>query len=948
MVSGGEAVLETDVILPAALGYHQLATIFVEYANTGDVAMPAPLLRLTATQNGDERAFLTLDQSRLTRGFWTSSRPEGFTTSVQFLATGETPGVLQPGESIRVPVYWAGWQQPWDFSYPPFIFEIGTLTTDSTEVVNWDNYKEGMRPDGVSSEAWDIVFQNVVGQVGGTWGELLTTLNEDAAHLGRLGHRVIDLDALLLFEVQKAQGLSPVFVLSNAIDAVVTSPGVALAFVRTYQNLISSRFRSGDLGHGWFHIWEATYSEADDGTISVDTGAFDRKFQPDIRGGYFSAPGDYGVLNSLGGGRFKLTEPKGLDIVFDGDGKVEFIEDFNGNRISTNYVGGQLASLDHTNGGSLEFSYNVANLIETITDTDGHQATFTYDLANLHLTSVEYDDGRVFRYSYDASPGSASLHALTEIEYPDGTHEFFTYDAAGRLASTNRDDNSSAVDFTYNHPGSVAVTDSNGAATEYFFDHRSQISRIEDPLENSTRFFTDGNFNLTFVADTLGRTYEFDYDDAGNIIGVTDPLGRTVGFRYSVDPQRITSVTDGNDNLTQYTYDQDGNRVSVVDVLANSDLVQYNDAGDPISRTNRRGGTVGYEYDASGRLTAIVDGAARFEYTYDVNGNLTQASNPAGTTAFTYDGNEFLTRIAYPGGQTLDLTYDAAGRRTSTTDHAGHTVNYEYDSAGRIASLTDGTDERVRYTYDALGRVTRLDRASGVDTTMSYDVKGRLQVLTNLNSDDTTLSSFSYEYNTQDAVIRKTTSDGEWTYEYDALDQLTGAVFTSTNSQIPNQDIVYSYDAAGNRIRTISNGAATDYTVNALNQYTQVGDTSYLHDADGNLVSKVAPGGTTTYTYNAFNQVTAVTGPEGNWQFTYDALGVLISATKDGVETQYLVDPIGLGDVVGEYDDSGATIANYVYGYGLVGRVGSGGDEAFYTFDGFTNTAELTDGAGAS
>jgi len=35
--------------------------------------------------------------------------------------------VLQPGESFNVPVYYAGWQQPWNFSYPPVSWNLGVV-----------------------------------------------------------------------------------------------------------------------------------------------------------------------------------------------------------------------------------------------------------------------------------------------------------------------------------------------------------------------------------------------------------------------------------------------------------------------------------------------------------------------------------------------------------------------------------------------------------------------------------------------------------------------------------------------------------------------------------------------------------------------------------------------------------------------------------------------------
>ena len=104
--------------------------------------------------------------------------------------------------------------------------------------------------------------------------------------------------------------------------------------------------------------------------------------------------------------------------------------------------------------------------------------------------------------------------------------------------------------------------------------------------------------------------------------------------------------------------------------------------------------------------------------------------------------------------------------------------------------------------------------------------------------------------------------DGTWTYSYDAIGQLTHAVFASTNPAVPNQDLAYAYDAAGNRTQTIINGVTTAYTTNNLNEYTQVGTTSYGYDANGNMMSQTDASGTTSYTFNAQNQLIGVTGTE--------------------------------------------------------------------------------------
>ncbi|MCK6477706.1 MAG: hypothetical protein L6Q35_12850, partial [Phycisphaerales bacterium] len=111
----GLANLETKLIMPSSVGRRNLATVYVEYANTGTVAMPAPFLRVeSADPDGSDRPVMTLDQSLLGSGFWVDGMPDGFSESLQMLGSGASPGLLLPGERVQVPVYYTGLQKDWD------------------------------------------------------------------------------------------------------------------------------------------------------------------------------------------------------------------------------------------------------------------------------------------------------------------------------------------------------------------------------------------------------------------------------------------------------------------------------------------------------------------------------------------------------------------------------------------------------------------------------------------------------------------------------------------------------------------------------------------------------------------------------------------------------------------------------------------------------------------
>ena len=341
-------------------------------------------------------------------------------------------------------------------------------------------------------------------------------------------------------------------------------------------------------------------------------------------------------------------------------------------------------------------------------------------------------------------------------------------------------------------------------------------------------------------------------------------------------------------------------------------------------------------------------------YAYDPRGNLTNATtldpglSNLDFSVMSYDAADRLTNITSAGGRWLSFTYDSAGRRASSLDQLGHRLTYSYDVAGRLESMTNELGQwAVRYDYDAAGRLARKALGNGMVATYGYDAAGQLLTLTNRLADGTAISWFNYAYDTRGRRTAMATHYGAWAYDYDDLGQLTRAVLNSTDPQIPSQDLAYVYDALGNRIRTIENGVTTEYTANSLNQYVRVGQTNYVFDLDGNLIQEITPQGTNTFVYNDENRLIAVSQGADTWEYLYDALGNRVATTENGVAKRFVIDPIGLGNVVGQYDALGNLLAHYDHGLGLLSRTDAGGNPAYYTFDAIGNVQQLVTAAGA-
>ena len=214
----------------------------------------------------------------------------------------------------------------------------------------------------------------------------------------------------------------------------------------------------------------------------------------------------------------------------------------------------------------------------------------------------------------------------------------------------------------------------------------------------------------------------------------------------------------------------------------------------------------------------------------------------------------------------------------------GRFFTFEYYASGQRKNRTDHDGNVVNYIYDTLGRLDQMtDTTGALIVAYDYDLAGRLELKT-----------------------------------------LGNAVYTT-----------YDYDDAG-RLEHLVNHAPDDTAISRF-------DYTY----DGNMTAKTEGGVTTAYTYDVENRLIGVSTPTDTWTYTYDAFGDRIASTHNSVTTHYVVDPWGLGDVAAEYDGTGALIARYDHGFGLLSRTDASSNPAYYTFDAIGNTRELTGNTGS-
>ncbi len=961
----GEAKFEASIDPGPWTGYHEHSIVYVEYANTGDISMRAPLLFLTAISGPDDRrgCMLTHDEARLEYGIWTAGMkagtipetpadlvPEGFQNELMILASGEIPGILQAGETRRIPIYYAGWEPPYPAFGSDLEWQLYIITEEDDNIMDWDGAKEKMIPEDISEDAWNVIWENFKNEIGPTYGDFIQTLNDNALHLYQFGQRIEDVDEILSLTLQQANGWTPYSSVYSRNDIGLDDPGLDLTLERYYPNSISRRFEEGDLGRGWMHNWQYSLEKEVDGTVKIkDNTGNVRIFQPNVRSynAYMSQPGDWGKLKKTPLDNFILQEKYGNTLFFNSDGTLGYIEDTNGNSITCQYVDGSLGKLVHSSGSYIQISYNGDGLIDQITDSYDRTNTYSYD--DGYLTSVEYFDGYNEVYYYDKTEGSPSEHALTGITPLGDSRIYITYNSHGAISSHYREEELERHTFVYGQ-GLVRITDLLGNTERFFHDHQGRVIRYDNALGDSYCVIYDGLGMIETITDPAGLSIEYD-NFKGNIIEMKDRAGYEYQVKYDQELDLMERIIYPDGSSMGYDLDDNGNLIGIIHPDGSAETGSYDEKGNLITLTNRRGNTTSFSHDSKGRITSkrYTDGS-EIVYNYDDRGNLISMEDSTGVTNYTYNSNDLLTHIDYPNGQWLSFTYDNARRRSASIDHLGNRINYDYDHAGRLEGLMTSTGiDIVKYEYDPLGRLSTKTLENGVYTTYGYDAAGRITKLANFKPDETVISWFRYTYDACGRIKNTSNREGNWHYSYDDRDQLVKAVFDPCRDpEAPAQDIEYNYDSMGNRVRTVLNGVEEFYQSNELNQYIMVGNVSYTYDSDGNLISEAGPNGTTTYTYNDDNRLISVSKGEDIWSYTYDGLGNRVSITENGNSSYLVVDPMGMGEVVGAYDENGTMMSRYIYGSDLVSMETGTGESYFYNFDLMGNTQELTDSTGAS
>ena len=296
--------------------------------------------------------------------------------------------------------------------------------------------------------------------------------------------------------------------------------------------------------------------------------------------------------------------------------------------------------------------------------------------------------GVAMTYRYD------SLCQLIQVE---SSQELvvYSYDELGRLISISQGRQGRYGEASYGT--GIYGTSSAERVTLLEYDQLDRVTKI------------------TFSGD---ETLEYEYDAEGAVTKMTDVHGKVTRYTYYNDGrlyQVIVERPSQSDRVFTYSYDAAG-RISQIDYPASTNIVVKFSGPSNEDGWDAAGNLLHLRYLLSNSHLH------RFAYTYDDSGNrVTMVDTPTNTAnAVTWEyGYDWLNRLISVSRNSTPMavyTYDQSDNRLSLEwPHLSETYNFTYDDANQLVNRKLGTTTVETFDHDDDGNM--IARTAGAVTT---------------------------------------------------------------------------------------------------------------------------------------------------------------------------------------------------------------------------------------
>ncbi|MEN9864711.1 MAG: hypothetical protein RL748_301, partial [Pseudomonadota bacterium] len=461
----------------------------------------------------------------------------------------------------------------------------------------------------------------------------------------------------------------------------------------------------------------------------------------------------------------------------------------------------------------------------------------------------------------------------------------------------------------------VSATPNDDRPTTRYYDKDGRLIGLLD----SDNYLTEYQYNTTGQLVLSHRYYTRRYNRPNTLTPPPYDANDIRSVNLYNHKGQLAAQVDGENYLTRYTYDNNGNLsktqrfatkiVGVVQVSTALDdpmLQVATDVADQTSTTtwnalnqmqfsiNAEGTRTDYQYDSVGNMIASftssvseAEGGIRGnDRHFDILGRVIAELNGEGSRLL-HSGSHTQSEIDAIWQQYgIKYTYDAAGHRTSVTDANQHSTLYYYNDLGQLSTTINAAGEVELRSYTVQGELASQNQLSTriAPAALALLVANTLQntqprTTPVISSDATNDSRQSFAYDVRGQLSLQTDALGSpSTYEYNSFGELSRerhAILQNGSSFISNETS-YKYDTRGLRYSTsrINNKNGSDYQLTGdYTLYDAFGRASSVRDFLGNY---------RTFNYDRLGHTITLTDPLQTTRRSYDAFDRIMSET-DGL-----------------------------------------------------------------
>jgi len=536
---------------------------------------------------------------------------------------------------------------------------------------------------------------------------------------------------------------------------------------------------------------------------------------------------------------------------------------------------GDLESITHAynsdNPVTLTFEYDNARRLTRVIDAHDNYIEYVLDTEGNILEENTYDNSGILKKSLSQ-----------------------TFDSYNRLESSTQLNENRVIDF--NPDGTIAsVTDGKGVVNEYDYDGLKRLVKYTQDKDGSnpqtanalTEYAYDVQDNLISVKVANDAETTYVYDDSGNLLSRTSPDTGTVNYSHDAAGNIVQSI-DAKGLTFFYSYDSN-NRLISIDAPGEEDdtYLVYDTCAQgegKLCQKTRNKSTLNYRYNAFSDVVGI-----------DQSLTTWQGYNTANNTiGYDYDAVGRVTSIKYPSGTIINYTYNATGKVDNVHMEqdgiiTNLSLNISYLPFGKETIQTYGNGISVMGFYDQAYRPFIVgDSAFYFEYISAYDENGNIKNLMTL--DDSSYMNSIFDYDEHQRLLSSAGFHGQFNYSYDKADnkqtQVDNGLETAftyfvnsnrlaeLNSEATNMDengnitslrgMIFTY-TTDNRLKTTNTGAAYEY--NGLGQryikhtiapgvagaYNYSQSNSFIYGLNGELLAEIGPSGSVKKEYVYLN-----------------------------------------------------------------------------------------------